>query len=109
MFDSLTLFTKQQPPENVDLFVLGNKSQPGSMVYGVMRYIRKGTRLSMPYDEDAYIGEERLMDAVHTVEERTAPEDGYYFLDREDDEKFVWLLSCVDPADSLYAVIGANR
>ena len=49
MFDSLTLFTKQQPPENVDLFVLGNKSQPGSMVYGVMRYIRKGTRLSMPY------------------------------------------------------------
>ena len=107
MFDSLTLFSKQRPPENVDLFVLGNRTQAGPMVYGIMRFFRKGTRLPMPYAENAYLGEERILDTVTELEEYTAQQDGYYFLDHLTEEKFIWLLSCIDPADSAYGVVGS--
>ena len=109
MYDSLILFSRRTPPEGVDLFVFGNSSETGPLVYGIMRYYKEGSRLTMPYGENTYLAEERTLDAVVELDERLAPQDGYYFLDHTDGEKFVWLLSCIAPAGSAYGVLGPTE
>lgn len=76
-----------------------------------MQYFEKGTQLSDVFCTNAPTRDERLIDALFRMKEgcRIAPETGYYFMDtvEEDDAgcDAVWLLSGINPLDSVYAVI----
>ena len=75
------------------------------------QYFEKGTHLPDVFCTNAPTRDERLIDALFRMKEgcRIAPETGYYFMDtvEEDDAgcDAVWLLSGINPLDSVYAVI----
>ena len=111
MLCTLIPFTEKRPPEGVDLFVCGNPDCTRERTYGVMQYFEKGTHLPDVFCTNAPTRDERLIDALFRMKEgcRIAPETGYYFMDtvEEDDAgcDAVWLLSGINPLDSVYAVI----
>ena len=114
MLCTLIPFTERRPPEGVDLFVCGNPDCTRERTYGVMQYFEKGTQLPDVFCTNAPTRDERLIDALFRMKEgcRIAPETGYYFMDtvEEDDAgcDAVWLLSGINPLDSVYAVINSE-
>ena len=111
MLCNLIPFTEKRPPEGVDLFVCGNPDCTKERIYGIMQYFEKGTHLPDVLCTNAPTRDERLIDALFRMKEdcRIAPETGYYFMDtvEEDDagRDAVWLLSSINPLDSVYAII----
>ena len=114
MLCNLIPFTEKRPPEGVDLFVCGNPDCTRERTYGIMQYFEKGTQLPDVFCTNAPTRDERLIDALFRMKEgcRIAPETGYYFMDtvEEDDAgcDAVWLLSGINPLDSVYAVINSE-
>lgn len=110
MLMNLTPFAEKKPPQGVDLFVCGDPDEMSSRCYGIMQFFEKGTILPAIVHSDAPSREERILDALICAKFccRKAPETGYYFLEAcEEDESgdAIWLESCINPLDSVYAVI----
>ena len=106
LFKHLIPFTKQLPPENVDLFVCSHDSDPEERVYGIMRYFTKGTTVCIADPITGSSWEERLVNAVFNDHqyEQTITETGYYFLEGDDGDCH-WIHSSIKPLDSSYIII----
>lgn len=107
IMNNLIPFSKQCPPEGVDLFVCSNSSDSDDRTYGVMQFFKKDSRRPEHFYSTAHTREERFVDNImHTgTITSPAPETGFYFLDTDEHGMAIWLQSFIKPKDALYMII----
>ena len=108
ILEHLTPFTKQEPPEDIDLFVC--EETDTERRYGIMRYFKKGSMLPRHYGNDGKTPEERLLEQIfhEPREEAYATTTCFYRYvknRRSGDQDGVWVKSSINPLDSSYIAI----
>ena len=106
ILEHLTPFTKQEPPEDIDLFVC--EETDTERRYGIMRYFKKGSMLPRHYGNDGKTPEERLLEQIfhETSRGEYAPATGFYEVERRPGGcKGKWVKSSINPLDASYIAI----
>ena len=108
ILEHLTPFTKQEPPEDIDLFVC--EETDTERRYGIMRYFKKGSMLPRRYGNDGKTPEERLLEQIihEPREEAYATTTCFYRYvknRRSGDQGGLWVKSSINPLDASYIAI----